>query len=378
MINTNRFSQLQNIKISLLINEKRNSKNIVKEIKNKYKKDNKKIIRYSNRDFYEGKILNNKKNGFGKMIFSNNDIFEGIWKNDYMKTGKYFYNSGETYEGKFIFGNRHGNGKFETEEAIFCGIWKRGEIDNGKIKYKKNEIYDLYEGEIQFYEPNGKGKMIYKNGDIYDGLWKNSEFFGSGKILYKNNNVMTYFQSFDHHTSLSLLSTNNEYYLILLTEHIKISDTLEIPGKISSIKEIKEIEEIEIQISEIKSSLSKEEIDMITCPISLSIMIEPVITSCGHTFCKYSLQKYNEKCAFCRKKIEYYYPNNKINKLYEKCFFDYLEKEVKIEEIRNIIKFMEKYKFIMNNSECENNLDYDNTSDMTDLSDMDFSDTSDF
>ena len=40
------------------------------------------IMYYSNKDIYEGDWLNDYRDGIGKLYFSNGDMYQGQWKNN--------------------------------------------------------------------------------------------------------------------------------------------------------------------------------------------------------------------------------------------------------------------------------------------------------
>ena len=46
---------------------------------------------------------------------------------------------------------------------------------------------DVYEGELENGERNGKGKMTYTNGIVYEGFWRNSEFYEKGIITFPDD-----------------------------------------------------------------------------------------------------------------------------------------------------------------------------------------------
>ena len=48
---------------------------------------------------------------------------------------------------------------------------------------KTNENYE-YIGGFKNRKFDGKGKIIYKNGDKYEGLWKEGQKEGKGKYIY--------------------------------------------------------------------------------------------------------------------------------------------------------------------------------------------------
>jgi len=77
---------------------------------------------------YVGDWKDNKKHGYGILIYDNRDKYEGNWKND----------------------NRHGKGTY----------W----VCIGKNKYRK-----LYTGDWNENKKEGSGIYFYKDGSCYDG-----------------------------------------------------------------------------------------------------------------------------------------------------------------------------------------------------------------
>jgi hypothetical protein len=111
-------------------------------------------------NIYIGEMSDGKKQGYGKMFYSNRDTYEGYWTRD--KTdgdGLYVWKDGGKYLGKFRLGQMDGLGK----RLYSSGSYYEGEFTNGKR--------------------NGKGKMIFKNGDEYDGEWNDEDMQGRG--MYK-------------------------------------------------------------------------------------------------------------------------------------------------------------------------------------------------
>lgn len=51
---------------------------------------NSNIVRYDNGDYYEGSLLNNMKNGKGKLIYQNGTIYEGLFKDNLRQGYGYF------------------------------------------------------------------------------------------------------------------------------------------------------------------------------------------------------------------------------------------------------------------------------------------------
>lgn len=87
--------------------------------------------------YYFGEKLDSMANGFGKGIWSNENIYEGEWKNNL----------------------RHGQGVFRTKYG------------------------DFYEGEYYNGQRNGFGTYYFRNGDFYTGDWKDGKRSGFGTVL---------------------------------------------------------------------------------------------------------------------------------------------------------------------------------------------------
>ena len=99
------------------------------------------------RNEYQGKIINGKKNGFGKMNYGNGDIYEGNWKDDLRDgEGTLINNNGDKYYG--IWKNDVLNEKIEIEYIngdIYQGNLKVLEQIEGKtIDFGVGQVDDNY------------------------------------------------------------------------------------------------------------------------------------------------------------------------------------------------------------------------------------------
>ena len=118
---------------------------------------------YDNGEYYIGQFKYNAKDGKGVYYNSKGLIkYEGDLLNDEMDGyGKFYYLDDEKYEGQFKKSSREGIGKL---------IFKDG---------------DYYIGEYKNNKRNGKGKEYYKNGNIkYEGEFVDDEKEGNGKYIY--------------------------------------------------------------------------------------------------------------------------------------------------------------------------------------------------
>ena len=118
--------------------------------------------------------MNDKFEGYGKYIYENGNYYIGKWLNNKMH-GKgivYYKNGNIKYEGDFV------NGKYEGD---------------GKYIYEKDYYYI---GQFLNDKRHGKGILFYKNGDIkYEGDFVNDKFicnsydeeiFNDDKIINSN------------------------------------------------------------------------------------------------------------------------------------------------------------------------------------------------
>lgn len=89
------------------------------------------------------------------------------------------------YEGDLVFGSPEGKGTFTWDNGDFyTGSWKNGRrTGKGKIVWANG---DVYEGDFLNDERTGKGKCIWKSGDRYEGDFVNGERTGKGVYIWSN------------------------------------------------------------------------------------------------------------------------------------------------------------------------------------------------
>ena len=115
----------------------------------------------------EGNWMNNKLNGWGRVIDTQNLIIgEGYYVDNLMEGyGKYYFSNGDFYEGYFKNGKMDGKGKY---------YWKDGEIYEGDYKNGIKEGYGIfywingkkYKGGFLAGKPDGNGKFYYNDNII--------------------------------------------------------------------------------------------------------------------------------------------------------------------------------------------------------------------
>lgn len=152
---------------------------------------------------YTGELVDGVRQGYGKMKFSNKDIYDGDWDKGKMhSSGMYqFWDEknkrySETYNGEFNEGVREGKGKMKyangdvyigtwqnnqrtgdgicwfADNSVFHGVWKFDKMIRGVFRLSTGEIYD---GEISNGKFHGYGKLFWPSGNWFEGLFKDNK-----------------------------------------------------------------------------------------------------------------------------------------------------------------------------------------------------------
>lgn len=106
-------------------------------------------------------------------------------------TGTYRYSGNVTYTGRFVNGQREGNGKMSlTNGNVYEGQFQKGRMQGeGTMTYANG---DRYVGPWNNDQPNGKGKYFFKNGgERYEGFFVNGKFEGQGTMRYPDGAYYT-------------------------------------------------------------------------------------------------------------------------------------------------------------------------------------------
>ncbi|CAI2381814.1 unnamed protein product [Moneuplotes crassus] len=131
---------------------------------------------------YEGKWVRDRRDGTGKMIYANGEIFQGIWKNDRRYKGELSLSNGQRYEGRFLNNQYHGRGTLTlTNGTTLTGNFEYGVLlSPATIQFTNGRVYA---GEINGYEIGRRGKLVYANGDTYEGTFEDRRREGDGVLL---------------------------------------------------------------------------------------------------------------------------------------------------------------------------------------------------
>ena len=128
---------------------------------------------------YEGEWKEDKRCGFGKILYANGDRYEGEWLDNLRHgQGKFYYTNGNFYEGGWLSNKKEGVGTY-----IFAnGTRYDGELKNDKINGRGICHYadgEVYEGEWLDGKWHGKGKRSLQDGTVQDGYFENGKFVGT-------------------------------------------------------------------------------------------------------------------------------------------------------------------------------------------------------
>jgi len=164
---------------------------------------------------YEGQWVDNMRSGPGKLIWDNGGQWEGDFQNDIPWEGSGTIYSKDSngftlrYEGEYKNGKRNGFGKREYARCVFEGQWVDGTRNGpGKLTWndggqwegdfkdnspwngsgtiyiqKSNEERLRFDGEHKDGKRTGFGKMQYPD-CVYEGQWVNDQRQGSGKLIW--------------------------------------------------------------------------------------------------------------------------------------------------------------------------------------------------
>ncbi len=148
------------------------------------------VMRFISGGVYEGTFKGGKLHGWGKKIFNDGEIDEGIFKKGTLVRGKITYYSGVVVEGTFKDGTKLVKGK---------RIRPNGMIEEG-----------VFDGSI--YGGLAKGKIIYSNGVIYEGKFNAATLEGKGKIVWFDGTVVKGTFDYGHLTGEVKITLNRRIY----------------------------------------------------------------------------------------------------------------------------------------------------------------------
>lgn len=125
------------------------------------------ILIMPNGERYEGNFVNNKPNGKGELIFPGGSRkYEGVFADGRIQRGKMFLNGQLTY-----------NGEFDVADTGLINIIR------GKWYYSSGNVY---EGEFVDGVPSGRGEKRLSSGSVFRGIWVRGKLEGHGEAVFNN------------------------------------------------------------------------------------------------------------------------------------------------------------------------------------------------
>ena len=133
---------------------KHNESDIIQSLnKNDFKFKNKTSIILSDKSKYKGDLYNKIPDGRGTQKYKN----------------------GDTFQGYYLMGKKHGLGELKTEKFIYFGNFENDKVSGfGNMDYKNG---DKYVGNFSNGLYDGKGKLV-KNGKVFNGIFNNGNYIG--------------------------------------------------------------------------------------------------------------------------------------------------------------------------------------------------------
>lgn len=147
------------------------------------------MITYLNGDTYEGQLEHNQRHGYGKFVSNDGYIYQGEWLNDSMHgSGTMYYDTGDIYNGRFQDNIRRGHGRtvYYKSKSVYEGEFNDRPHGWGELTLANG---DKYEGEFSDGWKSGFGTFSAADGSHYEGEWRRNLKHGRGKDYALNGDV---------------------------------------------------------------------------------------------------------------------------------------------------------------------------------------------
>ena len=245
---------------------------------------------------YYGDFRNNKKEGRGQMTWQDGQTYEGDFHEDRL-TGKGVktWKCGSVYDGEWLNGKRHGFGKHTWAKGdIYEGEWSTDKA-HGKGKYtaKTDKGSVHYEGDFVNSKRHGRGTTDYGSGTKYVGDYVEDKQHGDAEF--------TSFDGWSYKGAVVLGRPTAGVFTDSKGQRFEVQydcDCRELPfnpipfskKQILSGKDGEDGKAEEKSLSIDTSSAAANDTvrqslrAIIMCPISHSVMLDPVKTFHGNTY----------------------------------------------------------------------------------------------
>lgn len=153
------------------------------------------VLKFANKDKYEGHCSNNHYNGYGTFEFSDGGSYHGQWL-DSKRHGKGTYSSKrQIYIGEWQDGLKHGEGRefhydpFGTHLIKrYIGGWNKGRYDGHGELFERGNFE--YVGEFQHNRKHGSGVLTKFGKGKYTGEFKYDYLSGDGIFEFTDGSTL--------------------------------------------------------------------------------------------------------------------------------------------------------------------------------------------
>lgn len=164
---------------------------VVKDISAYYGSQSKSdVLKISQKEFYIGSTSGGRYAGYAALI-KGDDVYIGNFYEGKPSGSLTLYRSGKVYySGQWKNGTFDGEGTLYKEDgSVKSGVWENGTLISAEVEIETEA--GRYEGTILNGQPNGLGKLSYRNGTEYEGDWKDGEWSGVGQYVAKNDTIIS-------------------------------------------------------------------------------------------------------------------------------------------------------------------------------------------
>jgi hypothetical protein len=140
---------------------------------------------YSTGHKYTGEFKNGHRDGEGFMTLPGGRTLKGRFRDNSVFEGTYTYPNRQVYTGQWEFLERNGRGTLKYADGrVYVGEFKSGlRHGKGTMTWHSGR---RYEGDFVHGKRTGKGTMAYPDGRIYKGDFQNGERTGRGGMTLPN------------------------------------------------------------------------------------------------------------------------------------------------------------------------------------------------
>ena len=136
---------------------------------------------------YDGEFSGGKMCGYGKLIFSDGEVYTGQWGHDGRGAGlgENLFKDGEVLRAVYLNGKANGPSEY---------VWRDGAVYRGpsvdELRHgvgEERDARDVYLGEFVRDKRHGIGQAVYvKSRGRYIGEWASDQKHGRGRLIYSN------------------------------------------------------------------------------------------------------------------------------------------------------------------------------------------------